>query len=125
MKNAANLPPKSSIHIAFVKDPYLGMLLLQNIPCFTPARAFSIDVILDFIRLPHQPLPPGVFSLPGFIYYLWEKSVWRLRFSRGAGRVTAVIESRVSASSYIEQAGKGLGWRILNNVENPVVLTLK
>ena len=52
----------------------------------------NFDFIIDFLRILHQPPPPHVENLEDFAKYIWDYAVVTLGFSRGAARVTIVID---------------------------------
>ena len=84
--------PKSSIREAFFSDPKLASLFSTSCPVIGRERDGNFDFIIDFLRTLHQPPPPHVENLEDFAKYIWDYAVVTLGFSRGAARVTMVID---------------------------------
>lgn len=75
-----------------MKDNHLSKFFSTSCSCFGSNGEHDLDIVLDFLRILHQPPPSDVGDLQSFSVYLWEYAVNRLGFSRGASRVSVVID---------------------------------
>ena len=83
--------PKSSIRLAFVRDPVLAPIFATTCS-FLTANQTEFDFVIDFLQVLHQPPPCQGVSLLEFCQYMWRQIVVKMGFLRGAGRVTNVID---------------------------------
>ena len=83
--------PKSSIRLAFVRDPVLAPIFATTCSLLT-ANQTAFDFVIDFLWVLHQLPPSQGVSLLEFCQYMWHQIVVKMGFLRGAGRITIVID---------------------------------
>ena len=74
--------PKSSIRLAFVRDPVLAPIFATTCSLLT-ANQTAFDFVIDFLRVLHQPPPSQGVSLLKFCQYMWRQIVVKMGFCEG------------------------------------------
>ena len=74
--------PKSSIRLAFVRDPVLAPIFATTCSLLT-ANKTAFDFVIDFLRVLHQPPPSQGVSLLEFCQYMWHQIVVKMGFCEG------------------------------------------